>query len=388
MKTRKIYYEDAYQSEFSSEVINCEKVNDGYEIELKQTCFYPEGGGQPSDTGYLNQVQVYDVYEVDGIIKHCVKTPIEIDTTVIGKIDMNRRFSLMQRHTGEHIISGLIKNRFGFDNVGFHMGNDYATMDISGILSDKDISEIEIEANRAVYANVAVISFFPSNEEIEHLEYRSKKELTGQIRIVKIDEYDICACSGLHCKSTVEIGLVKIIQTQKYKKGMRFTLLCGEEALKDYMHKQEIIKAIGSKFSAKQTDILETLERLHNDYKNTKWLLSKAREDHIFMKSSMVKSDANLLAVFEEGLSMEETKMFCMNLSGRFTAVAVFSKKIDSEYYYSITSEPTMLKEITIALNSLFNVKGGGKGNIVLGTLNGSLNDIKKFLFNNRFEVL
>ena len=209
--TEKLYYEESHLKTFKAKVISCEPCGEVYRAVLDRTAFFPEGGGQAADTGYLGDIQVTDVKEKNGIIYHTIAENIIPGTEVEGRIDWELRFSRMQQHTGEHIVSGLIHGRFGYDNVGFHLGEEVCTLDLSGPLTKEQLREIEYAANEAVFANIPVEICYPSKEELVSMEYRSKIEIEGQVRIVTIPGYDVCACCAPHVKRTGEIGLIKFV---------------------------------------------------------------------------------------------------------------------------------------------------------------------------------
>ena len=212
--TDKLFYQDSHLNKFEAEVISCEPVEgeEGrYEIVLDQTAFFPEGGGQYADHGSLGGAEVLDVQERDGRVFHITDHPLEPGMQVEGRLDWEERFMKMQQHTGEHIVSGLVHGRFGYNNVGFHLGSEDCTMDFSGEITREELREIEVEANRAVWKNLEVQVLYPSPEEAGKMEYRSKIEIEGQIRIVVIPGYDVCACCAPHVKRTGEIGMIKQI---------------------------------------------------------------------------------------------------------------------------------------------------------------------------------
>ncbi len=194
MITEKLFYRDGYMREFDAHVISCEKTDGGYQVVLDRTGFFPEGGGQYADQGWLADAEVLDVQEKDGVIYHKVDAPLLEGGTVHGRLDWDVRFERMQQHTGEHIISGIVHGRFGYENVGFHLGSDYCTMDFNGSITREELKEIELEANKAVFRNLAVEVTYPSGEELAGMEYRSKIEIEGQVRIVTVPGYDVCAC--------------------------------------------------------------------------------------------------------------------------------------------------------------------------------------------------
>ena len=234
METEKLFYEDSHLKEFTAKVISCKPYKEQYKVVLDRTAFFPEGGGQYADTGMLDDVRVLDVHEKEGIIYHTTEKALEAGKTVTGKINWEERFEKMQQHTGEHIVSGLVHERFGYNNVGFHLGSDYCTMDFDGTLTKEQLREIELAANQAVWKNIDIVVTYPSKEELANMDYRSKIEIEGQVRIVTVPGYDVCACCAPHVKKTGEIGMLKLVNMVNYKGGERITMLCGVRALKDY----------------------------------------------------------------------------------------------------------------------------------------------------------
>ena len=247
METVKLYYEDAYVKEFDATVVSCrksDKNNKTWLIELDRTAFYPEGGGQPADVGeifasgskknILKKVSVTDVQEKDGQILHYCDAEIEPGTIVHGTIDWERRFDHMQQHSGEHIVSGMICEAFNCDNVGFHMGADIITIDYNADITEEELLKIEEKANKYIWEDHRIEISFPGEKELTALEYRSKKELSGAVRIVSFPGADTCACCGTHVERSAEVGLIKFLSCQKFTKGSRIELLCGKRAF-DYL---------------------------------------------------------------------------------------------------------------------------------------------------------
>ena len=238
----KLYYRQPYVKAFEAVVTDCREGKNGrYQVMLDRTGFYPEGGGQPGDTGRLGPVKVLDVHEKAGEIIHETDGPLEAGTAVAGTIDWERRFGYMQNHSGEHIFSGLVHKKYGFDNVGFHMGSEEVTVDFNGVITAEELEEIETEVNRKIAENLPIRELYPAAGELEHMEYRSKKALTGQVRIIESPDSDVCACCGTHVMSTGEIGIFKITGAIHYKGGIRVSMLCGMDALKDYRKKQKTV---------------------------------------------------------------------------------------------------------------------------------------------------
>ena len=238
MDKSRLYYQTPYVKSFMCTVERCEASGKGTWLAvLNQTGFYPEGGGQPSDTGTLNQVPVLSVHEKGEEILHELASPLEPGTLAEGIIDWQKRYDNMQQHTGEHILSGLVHRFYGYENVGFHMGAEEVTVDFNGMITADGLDRLEDAANQIVYDNVPVHTLYPAKEELASIDYRSKKELSGQVRIIEIPGGDVCACCGTHVENTGEVGIIKIRGMIHYKGGVRISMLCGRRALLDYRNR-------------------------------------------------------------------------------------------------------------------------------------------------------
>ena len=260
--TEKLYDADAYLKSFEAEVISCSAAGENsYAVVLDRTAFFPEGGGQKSDTGTLDDADVLDVRENNGQIIHYTNIPLKTGSVVKGTILFEERFRKMQNHSGEHIVSGLVHSLFGFDNVGFRLSDD-VTVDINGELSSDDIERIESLANKAVYENVTVNACYPDKETLKNLSYRSKLDLTENVRIVTIEGYDMCACCAPHVSHTGEIGIIKIISNERYKGGTRLHMVCGSDALKDYSIRYDNTRKTAVMLSVSHEDVFTAVQGL------------------------------------------------------------------------------------------------------------------------------
>ena len=272
MMTIKLYDTDSHIRKFHAVVIACEERKDlrtdqtFYLAELDQTAFFAEGGGQAADRGTITDRsgimhEVLDVQEIKEHIYHKLDEPLTVGETVTGEIDWVFRFDNMQQHSGEHILSGLCYAQKGYHNVGFHLGEDFTTIDFDGPLSAEEIKELEYQANQVVYRNIPITVSYPSAEELAAMDYRSKKELSGRVRIVKVGDYDLCACCAPHVRLTGEIGLIKVIRFENYKGGVRLTILCGSRAVRDYQKKNDLVYQVAAGFSTKPENIESALEK-------------------------------------------------------------------------------------------------------------------------------
>lgn len=263
MSTTRLFDQDAYLGEFEATVERSVCEGGMYRVLLDQTAFFPEGGGQPADEGTLDGIFVTDVQEIDGEIWHTVEAPLEPGKTVVGKLDFEKRFSNMQNHCGEHIVSGIVHRIYGFNNVGFHMGSDVITVDFDGVLTEEQLYDVEQEANEARASKCSGYDQLSvKGRAWKPLDYRSKKEIEGQVRIVTIEGYDSCACCGTHVAKTGEIRLIKILSAQKYKGGVRVTMLSGEKAYADYCLKHINTLGIARLLSVKPEEAGDAVVRL------------------------------------------------------------------------------------------------------------------------------
>lgn len=262
MKTQRLYETDAYCREFTARVLSCTPAEGGYAVVLDKTAFFPEGGGQAADTGALDSVAVTDVQLQGDTVIHMAADPLPVGETVTGRIDWEQRFARMQKHTGEHIVSGLIWRRYGLHNVGFHLGSEDVTLDLDGELTRQQLDELETLANRVVWENRPVRAWFPTPEELTALEYRSKKAVEGSLRIVEIEGVDRCACCAPHVARTGEIGAIRLLEFLRYKGGVRIHMQCGLDALLEgRLHFHEVTAA-AARLSVKPTELTAAVERL------------------------------------------------------------------------------------------------------------------------------
>lgn len=375
--TEKLFYIDSHLKEFDATVISCEPCEEGYRAVLDRTAFFPEGGGQASDTGWLDDTEVLDVQEREGVIYHIVRKSLDIGKDVHGRIQWEKRFSKMQQHTAEHIISGLIHKQYGYHNVGFHLADAYCTMDVDGPLSKEELKEIEWKANEAVFQNIPIEVLYPTNEELSEMTYRSKIEIEGQVRIVRIPGYDVCACCAPHVRRTGEIGLIKMVHVQNYKGGVRIVMLSGDRALTDYQQKEESIKHIMTLLAAKEELVGEAVEQLKEDNNALKMRILELQRSMIRMKAERVPKE-NAVCIFEENMDMGFAREFMNLILDRGTEVcAVFSQKSVQEYRYVIGSKNQNMQELGKWLHQSFAGKGGGKTDMIQGTLQGNREEIE-----------
>ena len=384
MITEKLYYENSYLKSFMAKVSDCFKQGEYYSVVLNRTAFYPEGGGQPADIGVLNTVNVLDVHEHDGRIIHTTDHSFPVGALVMGGVHWPHRFGLMQQHSGEHIVSGITHRLFGFDNVGFHMGAKAVTVDFNGELSEENLRTIEYLANEAVYRNLPVQISYPSPNELNALDYRSKKELTGQIRIVTVPGYDVCACCGTHVARTGEIGMIRLLSTQRYKGGTRVSLLCGGKALMDCREKAQSVNTVSVLLSAKPEEVPFAVEHLMAESNEMKKEIVALRNQVFEAKAASVASGTKNICVFESGLTPNDLRTFCLLLCARCSGTAaVFSGDEETGYKYALGSTKKDVRQLGKELNQAFSGRGGGSKELVQGSVKGIRSKLEHFLTGN-----
>ena len=389
--TEKLFYKDSYTKEFQARVLSCTECKESYQAVLTRTAFFPEGGGQSADTGFFytedgREIPVTDVQEKDGIVFHYITSPVKEGEEIKGKLDFEERFSKMQQHTGEHIISGLVNRHFGYHNVGFHLGTEEVTMDYDGILTQEDLEQIEMEANQAVAENIPVVVLYPSEEELKNITYRSKIEIEGQVRIVQIPGYDSCACCAPHVKETGSIGLVKIVGAIHYKGGMRVSMLCGFRALSDYRMKERNVVKISNLLSAKQEDTAHAVERLGQEVNRQKEKIKNLQQRYLELcleeAGNQAKTDPekNIL-LFVEELDAGARRNFvnaAMDMTEGYAGVFVGND--EEGYQYVLGSRSRDIQDAGKKLNARFQGKGGGRPPMIQGSLNGKEQALKEFI--------
>lgn len=366
----KLYYDSAYIKEFEAQVLSCREGKKRWEIILSATAFYPEGGGQPADTGILGDVRVTDVHEKDGQVVHYTDGPLPVGETVRGVIDWDRRFQHMQEHSGEHLVSGLIHQRFGYDNVGFHMGTDEVTIDFNGVLEWEDLMAIEEKANGMIWENLEISAVYPEKDELDAMEYRSKKELTGAVRIVSIPGGDVCACCGTHVERTGEIGLVKFLSMIHYKGGVRISLLCGKRAVEDYERKRDQVQKISVLLSARPGEIARAVEKLKEEEAKLQEKLAAACDKLIASEVRDIKEGDGDIFILEPDFEAIQLRHMVNRLleEKKGKTVLALGGAAEGSFLYVLGSRDSDMRQLSRELNGLLNGRGGGSAQMAQGT--------------------
>ena len=378
MDTVKLYYENAYTQDFTAVVQSCEVVKNGFAVTLDRTAFYPEGGGQPADHGTLGEARVLDVHEKDGVVTHLCDRALSVGAEVGGRIDWARRFDHMQQHSGEHIISGMLCSTFQCDNVGFHMGADVVTIDYNAPITWEQALEVERRANAYIWADHPIRIWYPSAEELAALPYRSKKELTGAVRITEFPGADRCACCGTHVSSSGQVGLLKLLSCQKFRDGVRLELLCGQRALDCLAAGWEQARQIGQALSVKPQSAFAAVSRLQEELLSLKEKAARLEEADFAHTAAQYRGAGSVLHIAEP-LDGDGARRLCDAIAkaagGR---CAVFAGQ-DGDYRYAVIESGGDLRQFIKDMNTALHGRGGGRDGFAQGSAACTAEEVRAF---------
>ncbi len=375
---KKLFYEDCHLTEFSATVTGCEKCEKGYLVTLDATAFYPEGGGQACDIGTLGGVNVLDVREKEDKILHLCDGALPIGATVEGKIDWARRFDLMQQHTGEHILSGLINEKFGYHNTGFHVGADVMEVDFDGPVSAEALAELERKANEAIWKNMPVKCWIPSPEELPGVTYRTKRPLPWPVRIVQVGDVDSCACCGIHVAHTGEVGLIKILSCTGLRGGVRLEMVCGGRA---YRYVTEIFnqnRLVSQTFSAKILETGEAAQKVQ-DALNREKQRSAELQTRVFASIAESYSGRENVLHFAQDLTSAQVRELATCISTAVTGYAAVFSKTEAGYAFCLAAQEADLRALGKEMTSALKGRGGGKPNFQQGSVAATEAEIEEF---------
>lgn len=382
METEKLYYQDPYLTAFTARVLSCEKSKSGWAVVLDRTAFYPEGGGQPEDHGTLGAVQVTDVHETKGVIFHTCDGPVEIGTQVAGAVDWPRRFDHMQQHSGEHILSGLLCSLYHCDNVGFHLGADTVTIDYNAELTWEQVMAAEKAANEVIWQDTPVDITFPAPDALARLNYRSKKALTGQVRIVAFPGADCCACCGTHVLRAGQVGIIKVLSCQKFRSGVRMEILCGKRAWRYLGQVYDQARAVGQHLSVKPVDVGGAVERLSADLLSAKQRAAAMETELFFHKAEAFRGKGDVLLV-EPSMSGEGTRRLADAVAKTCGGLAaVFSGESGQYHYALVRADGADISALVKAMNAALSGRGGGRNGFAQGSAAAEESAVRDF-FNN-----
>ena len=387
METRKLYYEDTHIRTFSAAVISCEQAQKGWEIILDATAFYPEGGGQACDLGILGGRTVLDVQERCTAVVHLCDGPLTVGETVEGTIDWERRFDLMQQHSGEHMVSGIIHSLYGYQNMGFHIGSELVTVDVAGPVPVEDLQRIEDLTNAAIWANSAVKAWYPAPEELPSIPYRFKKALEGPVRIVEFPGTDICACCGTHVKFTGEVGLVKIVSCVMFRHGVRLEMVSGKRAFDHLRRAYEQNRQVSQAFSAKIMETGEAARKMNEALNAEKFRVTGLQWQLFDHVAQSYWGKGNVLH-FAEGLAPADIRELADRIAKTCGGIAAVFCASAETYQLCMVSHGGDVKALGAAMNQALQGRGGGKPGFFQGSVSANRQEIEGFFRSCGWEIL
>ena len=383
METQKLYYQDPTLREFPATVLSCESAGEAWKVVLDQTAFYPEGGGQPADHGVLKtaggEIAVTDVHEKNGAVVHTCAAPAEPGTLVTGVLDWARRFDHMQQHSGEHILSGILCRLYDCDNVGFHLGAETVTIDYNADITWEQALEAERLANEAIWADRETEIFYPSPQELAALDYRSKKELTGQVRIVEFPEADRCACCGTHVERAGQAGLIKVLSCQKFREGVRMEILCGARALRYLSSVYGQARAVGQRLSVKPLEIQGAVERLEEELSAAKARMADL-EQTAFAALAAGQAGKGDVLLFQSPMRPDSLRRLADAVGKSCGGLAaVFSGEGARWSYALVRGDGGDIAPLVKELNETLHGRGGGRNGFAQGSVQAGRGEIEAF---------
>ncbi|MGZ9584354.1 alanyl-tRNA editing protein [Paenibacillus marinisediminis] len=316
--TKRLYYDSAYLTEWETEIIETVVREDGIYVILKETAFYPHGGGQPCDKGYIQGVPVIDVITESELILHKLESLPE-ERKVICRIDWTRRFDHMQQHSGQHLLSAVCLDMYQAKTLSFHLGMDYCTIDVEASeLTSSQLEAIEHEVNQQIYQNHSIISYMVTEQEVNQLELVKQTSLTDNIRIVEIKNIEHNACGGTHVSSTGAIGMIKLLKSEKHKGNMRIYFKCGNRALGEFCEHQTIVGALSVKFKSSKEDILDRMDKWEKEHKQLQEEIAalKDKYDDYAARELIANKDGALIATVFQDKSLKDLQ----NLAGKINS--------------------------------------------------------------------
>ena len=378
METRKLYYEDCHLREFTATVTGCAPTETGFQVTLDATAFYPEGGGQSCDTGFLGDARVLDVQEQGETVVHLCDKALPVGSTVTGSIDYEARFDRMQQHTGEHIVSGIVHRMFGYHNVGFHMGAELVTIDFDGMIPMEALAQIEKEANEAVWKNLPVNCWYPTREELPTVGYRTKKDLPWPVRVVEVPGFDKCACCGVHVERTGEIGLVKLFSCVKFHQGVRIEMACGGKALSMLSRVYEQNRLVSQAFSAKILETGAAARRMNDALAQEKFRAVSLEKKLLAGIAAGFAGKGNAL-YFEETLTPAAVRELAEKIAQAAGGIAAVFSGAEGNYNVCLACPDGDVKALGSELAQTLNGRGGGKPGFFQGSVCATRQEIENF---------
>ena len=383
--TVKLFDTNAYLSVFCATVLSCVPDGDRFAVRLDATAFFPEMGGQTADNGTLGAARVLDVREVEGDIVHYTDAPLAVGSRVEGNIEFSERFEKMQCHTAEHIVSGIIHALYGYDNVGFHLGRESVTFDVSAPLSREQLLVVERMANEAVYRNLPVTATYPDPSVLPTLTYRAKLDLTEGVRIVTIGDVDACACCAPHVAHTGEIGHIRLYELERHKGGVRIRLLAGRRALAEDQRTFLENYRVATSLSVKQHETADAVEKLKGELSHTAYLLRESEIRRLRERAESIEVTTENMVFDLSDAPVDAVRAFSNTLTPRVRGVLalLYGEKGDKKIILS--SDSVDLGLLLPTLRAALSLRGGGSPRMVQGSVLASTHEVTRYFAENSF---
>lgn len=386
---KKLFYDNTYIKNFTANIIDIEKRDGLFHIVLDKTAFYPEGGGQPWDQGFINEVAVLKVYNLDGKIFHVTNNLPIGETNLNCIINWSRRFDFMQQHTGQHILSASFDKLYSSKTVGFHLSGDYTTIDVDAPdLSEDDLIKIEQLSNEIVFANLTIKQSYPDCETLKTMNLRKSPSVEDNIRIVSIDGFDNSPCGGTHVDRTGEVGLIKIKKWEKTRGKLRIEFVCGNRAYKDYYKKNNQINFIAQLLSVKDSDVSNFVEKIHNNNNSMNKELNKLKlqliefEGKKLYDEALIEGNYKIIYKLFDDKDFNQIRTLGINLSSNPSTLSLLGTYKNKPQF--LISKSKDIKDINIksfvdSLRNEMSISGGGNESICQGGVS-TLDDLKTLL--------
>jgi alanyl-tRNA synthetase len=369
-ETKKLYFDDPYQVEFNSKVLNKISRHDKPAVILEQTCFYPESGGQPADKGSINGIEVTSVIEENGNIIHILRREVE-SNEIFGKVDWETRFDHMQQHAGQHVLSQSFYELTRGETVSFHMGTESSTVEIDvRKISEQEVTNVEELANSIVFQNKEIKSYFVSEDQIVNVPLRGLPQKTGRIRVIEVSGFDYSACGGTHPKRTGEIGIIKILKQERIRNNIRFEFVCGNRALRDYIAKNKILSQVATRFSVPEKEVPRAVEKLFSDFKPLKKSHNKIQQklSRIIAQDIIREAKDKFIYHIFTDKTPEELRFLALNIIKTHGLVVFLGLKKDKKVHVILARSDDCdidMRELVPIVAELINGKGGGRPALV-----------------------
>ncbi|UJL47187.1 alanyl-tRNA editing protein [Virgibacillus sp. NKC19-16] len=379
MATKKLYYDDPYMCKFNASVLKSGKDdNDRFYVVLDRTAFYPTGGGQPHDTGTLNSVQVYDVQEIDGEVRHYTRVPVDTNHGIAGEIDWEKRFDHMQQHAGQHILSAAFEREFDYKTVSFHLGREICTIDLDTVdLSGEEIMMVENKVNDIILENRRLVTKWVDAEDLSQYPLRKEVSVSKNIRLVIIPDFDYNGCGGTHPDSTGQVSSLKILHWEKQKKNTRVYFVCGSRVLKELGMKHQAIQGLSDTLNAPQEALNKTAIKVLQQNKELEKKINELKTELIDYEAEAYIEKAEeiwgrkIIRTVFDNRPMSELQLLAKRITVRSgDTIVLFVNESKGKLQLVCAkgeSVEAKMNELVKKVLSLINGKGGGNASVAQG---------------------